>query len=65
MDITLTPVENTCRPTLSALELITKKSIHESIPRKYVDHLSNELQGKFGHVLEDTKTPVKSDLTSF
>ena len=37
----------------------------EEASQEYVFHLSDDLKGKFGHVLEDTEEAVKSALTYF
>ncbi len=37
----------------------------EEAAQEYVFHLSDDLKGKFGHVLEDTETAMKGALTYF
>ncbi len=37
----------------------------EEAAQEYVFHLSDDLKGKFGHVLEDTQNAMKDALTYF
>ncbi len=49
---------------LEFAKMFTEK-YDEEAAQEYVYHLSDDLKGKFGHVLEDTEESVKSALTYF
>jgi hypothetical protein len=42
-----------------------KQSHGEEAAREYVQHLSDDLRGKFGHVLEDVEKAVENALVYF
>jgi len=45
--------------------LMFKERYGEEAAREYVQHLSDDLSGKFGHVVEDVETAIKNALAYF
>ena len=42
-----------------------KEKYGEEAAREYVQHLSDDLSGRFGHVVEDVETAIKNALAYF
>ena len=50
---------------LEFAKMFTEQYGTEEAAQEYVYHLSDDLKGKFGHILEDTEAAVKDALTYF